>query len=557
MKKRSYARILSLSLAAVMTVGAFAGCSDNNSSSASTGGSASSGSASTSSEADGDASSADESKTSDSGDGGTLRVEVFDRAVQGGSNPTDNFWTKWIDDQMTERHGIHVEFVSVPRSEEIQQLNVLMAGGDAPDIVYTYNQGVVYNFYKQGGTADLTALVDEYGSTIKSYLGDEILSFGKFDDQLHMIPAKRISLAMYGTYIRKDWLDKLNLPVPTTREEFYDAMVAFKEQNPGNVEQVVPFAMTSSIPWEIGTLVDSFISTDLTEEEKFVLAVNGDGASTTMLYPGFKDGIAYVNKMYNEGLIDPQFPLYKDSSPKDDLISRGAVGAFIDNYDYAIRTTPGVYNNLKANVPDAELIPIDCFPNADGKYLKQSYQPTGIYNFVPSASENQEAAVKYLDFLCEDEVRNFLTTGEEGVNHELDENGIPVMINLQNDDRMMNSTNNLDYAIIVNGVDLGDESKNIMVLSKSYEAGYEEIFEQAYAMGIKDAVVFNPLTVPFDTEAQYTANLNEKHREILAAAITASPEDFDKVYDSGIEEWLTAGGQECLDERQAYWDDTH
>jgi|LSQX01.1.fsa_nt_gb putative aldouronate transport system substrate-binding protein len=484
-----------------------------------------------------------------------LRVEIFDRATQGGSDPTNNYWTDWIKEKMLAKHNIEVSFESVPRSEEIAQLNVLMAGNDAPDIVFTYTLSVVYNYFKQGGIADLTDLVDQYGPTIKSYLGEDVLSYGRFEGRQYIIPAKRISRAMYTTYMRKDWLDKLNLPVPTNHDEFFNALVAFKEQNPGNVEQVVPYGSASDVPWHFGTIVDSFIDlANMTDEQKFVLGVDASSSASTMLYPGFKEGIRYLNKMYNAGLIDTQFPLYKDFAPVDDLISRGAVGAFTANYDWPIRTTPGDYNNLKANVPGAELIPVDCFPNSEGKNFKQLYLPTGIYNFVPASSKNVEGAVKYFDFLCEEEVRTYLTTGEEGVNHTKDENGIPVMINLMNDPRMMNSPNNLDYAVVVNGVDLGDPSKNVLVLSKSYEAGYEDIFVKAYDIAMKDAFVINNKIIPFESEAQYTTTLNDKRKEILANAITASEADFDKVYDAGIQEWLNMGGQQCVDERQAYWD---
>jgi putative aldouronate transport system substrate-binding protein len=259
--------------------------------------------------------------------------------------------------------------------------------------------------------------------------------------------------------------------------------------------------------------------------------------------------------MYNNGLIDPQFPLYKDFAPVDDLISRGFVGAFTANYDWPIRTTPGDYNNLKTNVSGAELVPVDCFPNAQGKNVKQKYLPTGIYNFVPASSTNVEGAVKYFDFLCQQEVRTYLTTGEEGVNHKKDENGIPVMINLKNDPRMMNSPNNLDYAMIVNGVDLGDPEKNVLVLSKSYEAGYEEIFVKAYNMAMKDAIVYNNKIIPFASEAQFSTTLGDKRKEVMANAITAGTADFDRVFDAGIQEWLGMGGQQCVDERQAFWNE--
>jgi putative aldouronate transport system substrate-binding protein len=548
MQPNKQIKFLSLAVALTLVLGLFAGCGQSTPPAESSA-PAESSSAAASSEASSEAPATAEP--------GELRVEIFDRATQGGSDPTNNYWTDFIKEKMLEQHNVAVTFESVPRSEEVNQLNVLMASGNAPDIVFTYTQSVAYNYYKQGGLADLTDMVEQYGPNIKRYLGEEVLSYGEFDGKQYMIPAKRISRAMYTTYMRKDWLDALSLPVPTTRDEFYNALVAFKEKNPGNVEQVIPYGAASDVPWHFGTIVDSFIDPNMTEEQKFVLGVDASSSATDMLYPGFKDGIAFLNKMYNAGLIDPQFPLYKDFAPTDDLISRGVVGAFTANYDWPMRTTPGIYNNLKQNVPDAELVPVDCFPNAEGKNLKQLYLPTGIYNFVPASSENVESAVKYIDFLCQDDIRTFMTIGEEGIHHNKDENGIPVMINLKNDPKMMNSPNNLDYAMVVNGVDRGDPEKNVMVLSKSYEAGYEDLFVQAYNIAMKDAVVFNSLIIPFDSAAQFSTTLNDKRKEILVNAITTSEANFDSVYDAGLAEWMSMGGQQCVDERQAYWDANH
>jgi len=119
---------------------------------------------------------------------------------------------------------------------------------------------------------------------------------------------------------------------------------------------------------------------------------------------------------------------------------------------------------------------------------------------------------------------------------------------------MMNSPNNLDYAMIVNGVDLGDQEKNLLAISKSYEEKYVDWFMKAYEIGLHDGIVYNRLNIPFDSEAQYMTTLNEKRLEITTNAIAASVDNFDRTYDAGIQEFLAVGGQACIDERQAYWD---
>jgi len=484
-----------------------------------------------------------------------ISVEVFDRANENGTDPTNNYWTDWIKENALNDLNLEVEFVNVPRSEEIPQLNVLMAGGNPPDIVFTYTQSVAYNFYKQGGLADLTDAIDQYAPTMKSYLGEDILYYGQFDGRQYMVPAKRISLATYNTFMRKDWLDKLGLEVPKNMEEFYNALVAFKEHNPGGVEKVIPYSMQQTGS-NTGNIIDSFVEhSTMTEEEIFVQGIGLANISTHFLYPGYKEGIRFLNKLYNEGLLDQEFALYSSFSEVEDLVMRGQVGAWASNYDSPIRTSPGVYNQLTGNVPDAEIVVLDCFINvADGSHARQIYSPNGIFNFVPASSKNVEGAVRYMDWLCRDDVRTMLVCGEEGVNHTKDENGIPVMINLQNDPKMMNSPNNLDYAMIVNGVDLGDQEKNLLAISKSYEEKYVDWFMKAYEIGLHDGIVYNRLNIPFDSEAQYMTTLNEKRLEITTNAIAASVDNFDRTYDAGIQEFLAVGGQACLDERQAYWD---
>ncbi len=479
----------------------------------------------------------------------TLRVEVFDRANENGTDPTNNYWTDWIKEQVLKEFNMEVTFESVPRSEEVARLNVIMAGGTPPDVVFTYDGAVAYNYYKQGGLADLTDAISKYGSTLTGYLGDEILEYGKYEGKQYLIPAKRISLAYFNTFIRKDWLEALGLPMPQNMDEYYNTLVAFKEKNPGKTERVIPFGWYTQ-----QNIVDSFTEySNMTEEEQFVY-----GFGSNIMYKGYKEGIRFLNKMYNAGLMDTDFPLYTGSE-NDDLVMRGLVGSWGSNYDSPIRTSPGVYNQLKGNVSGAEIAVLDCFVNtADGTHMRQKYQPYGVYNFVPESSKNVEGAVKYLDWLCRDDVRIYIASGEEGVNHNKDADGIPVMINLQNDNRMMNSYTNLDYALVVNGIDLGIQEKNLLALSKSYEEQYTDWFMDAYNTAMHDAIVFIPYAVPpINAEAQYITTLNEKKDEIVIAAVTASDKDFDSVWEAGIAEWLSIGGQACIDERQAYWDSAH
>ena len=134
----------------------------------------------------------------------TLRVSVFDRGNAGGTAPDDNYWTKWIQENFGDPRNITIEWVVIPRSEEVAKLNILMASGEAPDICFTYDGGVVGNYVNQGGLMELTDLLDQYGPNIKALLGENVIKAGRKNGGLYTICARRVVIADQGIFIRED-----------------------------------------------------------------------------------------------------------------------------------------------------------------------------------------------------------------------------------------------------------------------------------------------------------------------------------------------------------------
>lgn len=48
--------------------------------------------------------------------------------------------------------------------------------------------------------------------------------------------------------------------------------------------------------------------------------------------------------------------------------------------------------------------------------------------------------------------------------------------------------------------------------------------------------------------------LKERRDNMLVQSIVAKPADFDKVYDNGMKDFLTSGGQSIIDERKAKYE---
>ena len=72
-----------------------------------------------------------------------ITVEVYDRSIDGGSDVTNNKYTDYIKQGMLDKYNVEVEFVAVPRWTEVEQINNLLAAGDAPDICVTYDYATI------------------------------------------------------------------------------------------------------------------------------------------------------------------------------------------------------------------------------------------------------------------------------------------------------------------------------------------------------------------------------------------------------------------------------
>lgn len=483
-----------------------------------------------------------------------ITVEIFDRGTDGGkTDPTNNYYTEWIKKKALEELNLGITFVAVSRWEETDQLNNLMAAGTAPDVCLTYSNDLIANYRDLGGLTDLAPYVDTLLPDLKAFLGpDEALEGRDLimrnviteTGQLFSIPARRMNVANCNTFIRKDWLDKLGLPLPTTTQEFYDALVAFKTQDPGGVgkDNVIPFELTSDVRWRASTLLESFIDPNLSRKDRWVNTV----IDRSLLLPGYKEGVRFMNKMYNEGLIDTNFPLYNDDTDSDNNIKSGLVGAFIHNWDQPYRESPGLLRELLVNVPDAEIVSIDPFKNSAGKTAKASYDAAGVNFFIPGTSKNVEGALRYVNWLSKFENRYFLQVGDEGATHEM-VNGVPKLISATGE-KIMNSAQNIDYTIMINGLDVGDPSKQSQALAQSY-AFDEQLIVDAYANALRDARPSIIVPVALSAAGPYTQTLIDKDKTIMAEAITCKPDNFDSVWDKGVQDWKDSGAQAIIDER--------
>ena len=489
----------------------------------------------------------------------TIQVEVFDRGSDGGrTRPDNNRWTQWIQEKLLKDENIKVEFFAISRWDETSALINLMAAGNPPDVCLTYSGANITNWSEQGGVFDMAPYINTTLKDLNEFLGPDRALPGRRmierqknneSGRIYAIPARRMNVARFNTFMRKDWLDALGLPVPKTTQEFFNALRAFKERDPGGVGagRVVPFSMTGiRVDMDACNLLDSFIDPALSRRERWINSV----AERSFLVPGYKEGVRFLNTMYNAGLVDRDFPLYKDGEPFANLIKSGVVGSFIQSWDQIYRDSDNILLDLQKNIPGADLVPVDCFTSSDGLTHKVCYDAAGVFFFIPKSSKHPEAAMRYLNWLSKYENYHFIQTGPEGVVHTLVD-GVPKLNAAAPDGWIQNSPQNIDYTMMMNGLFLGSEEENIRALASGYSWPAARINE-AYTLAMTNAspsVVISP-KAPLLAEGPLGQTLTDKAVVVYTNSIMAPPGQFDAVFDAQVKDWLNSGARKVIDERR-------
>jgi putative aldouronate transport system substrate-binding protein len=491
-----------------------------------------------------------------SGEPVRITVEVFDRGTDGGkTDPANNAWTDWIKAKLLKDENIAVTFVPISRWNEEQDIVNRMAAQDAPDLCYTYSMDNVRNWGLQGGVFDLAQYVDTLLPAMKEMMGEDPtipgqnLIWNSRDVEtgaLYGISNRYMYTASHNTFIRQDWLDKLGLPAPRTTQQFYDTMVAFKNNaSKLGVDRVIPFIMNNDVRWQAYNIFLSFMDPNFSLKDYYINTV----AERQLLIPGVKEALRFLNTMYIDGLIDPDFPLYTSDEQPSNLMKSGRVGAFQHNWDQPYRQNLQIQTELEKNIPGAKFVPIDPFTDSAGRTPKRgSLAAGGLIMFVPKSSKNPEAALRYANWLCRYENYHFLQFGTEGINHT-QRNGIKVPITATGA-WIQNSGANVDYTFSINGYVVPPEQFG-EVLSASYPGIPPEEVTVAYRIGSTDvkALPYVPATIL--SLAPVRQVLVDKEKILSVNLICAKPGEFDRVWDVGIKDWLDSGAQAVINEQRA------
>ncbi len=208
--------------------------------------------------------------------------------------------------------GCHIEWTNPTWAAAKEQFNLLIAGGEYPDLIQTTWNTVPGGSakYVEDGVIVKLSDYEKYMPNLKKYLDENPelkAQFANEDGSYEYIPCFRADkeLRVYlGPLIRQDWLDKLGLKMPTNTDELYEVLKAFKTQDPngnGKADEI-PFGGRGgdNNSYGIGNITSAF-------GVYHSYYIKNGKITYGMAEPEMKEAVAYLRKLYSEGLIDPDY----------------------------------------------------------------------------------------------------------------------------------------------------------------------------------------------------------------------------------------------------------
>jgi putative aldouronate transport system substrate-binding protein len=321
--------------------------------------------------------------------------------------------------------NIHVEWQLIPSANFKEKINLMLAAGDLPDVICT-GVGATNRFDKmeeaqigaQGLIIPLNKLIDSQSVWFKKALAEQegLKSYITAPDgNIYALP--NIADEYHTTYPQKlwintAWLKKLGLKMPSTTEEFYQVLKAFKERDPngnGKADEI-PFSTCKA---GSNVELDGFLMTPFAYNPGGDrLWVSNGKVTFSAATPGYKDGLKYIARLYKEGLINLE-SFTQDQKTQVNSNEAGdapTIGSF-----------PSLHLGYGANLTASprwqqyDSVPPLAGPSGKAIAVIQPYANkyvTGMYSITRDC-KNPEAAFRFVDWMYSEEGTIAAMVGEE------------------------------------------------------------------------------------------------------------------------------------------------
>lgn len=302
-----------------------------------------------------------------------------------------------IEEAFAEYSGteIEIELVQIPEGAYAEKLNLMLLGGDIPDLIYF--QGGDEVIANQGLLVDMGPYVAD-----SAVMQDVLMDFNR--ERLENYPyllwiaPPRARTAV----IREDWFEEAGGMIPETVEDYYQLFSTIRENHPeaavvtdtgntGRMDYTFNAAFGNTATWvmENGSYVYNRVSS------------------------GERDKLEFYAQLYADGILDPEY-ITTTWDVMEDKLYTGAVAGVFGTAGIVL----DIYNNKLMENQGVGLVPL---PPADGVgrgYLVSSAKETRGWA-ISALSEHPDVVFQLLEFMATDEGQFLDRYGIEGIHYNI------------------------------------------------------------------------------------------------------------------------------------------
>lgn len=338
----------------------------------------------------------------------------------------EDTWTDPVAQTITEKTGVTLK-MDYPADSNDNRIELMVATGEYPDFVFA--KGSVSTLIRNDALIDMSDLIDEYGPNIKKLYGDEYenLRYSSEDPSIYQLCSDKVqeeTLETSGT-AQLQWavLQENQYRVPYTLEEYTQMIRDYMEKYPMiNGKPAIGISIVCS-DWHWYTMLSnpSGYMNGSADNGQWIVDDEKQEVYYKHAADGQKEYYKWLNEMYNEGILDPEFA----TQTHEDFVLKVAEGRVLglldEEWDYT-----GAEISLRADGQEEHTyagLPVTIDRSVKCPSLKQQNLAVGWGIGITKSCKDPVRAVRFLDWLCSDEAQILLNWGIEGVDYYYDENG--------------------------------------------------------------------------------------------------------------------------------------
>ena len=427
-------KVVSLMLVSAMVAGMLAGCGSDSDSSK--------GGSSTETGSAAEASSSGET-ADDADDKSPITFEYFNADGKNGN------WDNPVAKAITEATGVTLD-VSYPvasQGDAKEDVALMIANDEYPDMIYA--KGSATDLYQAGALIDMTDLIEKYGPNIKKMYGAELekLKWSQDDPGIYQLSYAGVNQKTLttGGSCQIQWaaLKENDYKYPKTLDEYEKMIKSYLAAHPKTEDGLDMIGITMSASdwhWMITLGNPAGLIADASPDNGQWIIDDEYNVHYKHVTDEEKEYFKWLCRMYNEGILDPNFATQTD----DDYIAKVASGRVV-----AITDAEWHYSQCEATlVADGKVdqtyvgLPVTLREDQVEKALLYQGTTVGWGIGITKSCEDPVRAIKFLDYLCSDEGQILYHWGIEGENYFLDDNGQPY----RTDEEVAKAQSDPDYA---------------------------------------------------------------------------------------------------------------